>query len=262
MPTELKTDFRFKRGTKDGLEHLAVENGSLNFTIDTQEFYVDIDDRRLTISGVEFYNTEAEIKALTIPGDKIYVAKNTRRILAYDKVQEDWIYLSSSGLSIGTCSTLGDVKDKVVTIAGDFVLDTGATIVVKFANTNTYSATLENHITLNVNNTGAKDIYYGNSASPTGTIPIAFGEENVLIQYMYDGTYWVWMGSSKDQNTQYSEMDETEAKIGESTVAKVLSARTLNAAIENKNWDGTVSEYEDITHPDPTINYFIVPDEE
>jgi hypothetical protein len=94
---------------------------------------------------------------------------------------------------------------------------------------------------------------------------LAIQHFNICVSYKpYLYEPWYYRGVAKFYLDDFSgaEMDETEAKIGESTVAKVLSARTLNAAIENKNWDGTVSEYEDITHPDPSINYFIVPDEE
>ena len=257
MPTPIPVDFRFKRGTKDGLNHLPIDNGSLNFTVDTEEFYVDIDDKRLTISSVEFYNTEADIKALTNPGDKIFVAKNTRRILAFDPITEQWIYLSSSGLMLGACDTLGNVKDKVATVAGDFVLEAGAVVVIKYTNTNTYNATTSDSITLNVNETGAKNIYYGDTSTPTGTSPVAFGEANVLIEYMFDGTYWVWMGASKDRNTVYQEMGEAEAKEGIGTTAKVLSAKTLNAAIENKSWEGSLADYNLIPVKDPSVAYYI-----
>ena len=86
--------FSFRRGKKAGINHTPVKNGSLNFTTDTEEMYVDIDDKRLNISGVKFLNTEAEIRALPVIGDKIYVARDTGKIMAYDS-DNGWVYLSA-----------------------------------------------------------------------------------------------------------------------------------------------------------------------
>ena len=72
-------DFKFKRGTRDGVNHTPVDNGSLVFATDTQEFYVDIDDTRLVLSGIEFYPTENDIKAITVP--TIKPIQNTNNII-------------------------------------------------------------------------------------------------------------------------------------------------------------------------------------
>jgi hypothetical protein len=79
----------------------------------------------------------------------------------------------------------------------DFALRPGATISVKFAANNSYTATSLSPIGLNVNNTGAKTIYY-DTGTPTGTDVIAFGKANVTNTYVYDGTYWVFTGSGED----------------------------------------------------------------
>lgn len=59
-----------------------------------------------------------------------------------------------------TCDTAAATKAKVVTLDG-FVLFTGATILVQFTHAN--SAVLP---TLNVNGTGAKNIYTGGVVFP------------------------------------------------------------------------------------------------
>ena len=108
--------FSFRRGKKSGLNNTAIKNGSLNFTVDTKELYVDIDDTRLEISSVEFYNTEEEITSITTPGNKLYVAKDTNRIMTYSN--GSWIYVSSSsgGAFYGTCSTGAGTATKAVTV--------------------------------------------------------------------------------------------------------------------------------------------------
>lgn len=108
-------------------------------------------------------------------------------------------------VNYATCSTAAATKDKVASLTGTrtFELITGTVVGVKFTNTNTYSATSDSHVTLNVSATGAKNIYYAN-ALPTGTNTTAFGRANYVNYYMYDGTNWVWMSSSTDNNTTYS----------------------------------------------------------
>ena len=104
-------------------------------------------------------------------------------------------------IAYGICSTAAGTAEKAVTISNpNWELKTGCVIGVKFTNTNTFSATASAHVSLNVNNTGAKNIYWNNSASPTGTNTTAFGYANRIIYYMYDGTYWVWMGISVELN--------------------------------------------------------------
>ena len=256
MPIQT-VDFKFKRGNKAGLGNLGIEDGSLIFTVDTEEFYVDIDDHRLTINGVVFYNTETEIKALTNPADKIYVAKNTRRILAYDKTNSKWIYLSSSGTAFGFCNSEAASQIKEVTLTEDFVLETGAIVVVKFANTNTFDSSVSTTIKLNVAGTGAKNIYYNNTAYPTGTNPTAFGTANMLIEYMYDGEYWVWMGCSRDANTTYENLTAGEIKTGTEEIGKLVTAKTFKQALDNCIWEGTKAQYDALTEIDPEVVYYI-----
>ena len=59
----------------------------------------------------------------------------------------------------GTCSTAADTAAKVVSVSADqkFTLKVGALVMVKFSRSNKAS-----NVTINVNNTGAKSIYYGN----------------------------------------------------------------------------------------------------
>ena len=101
----------------------------------------------------------------------------------------------------GTCDTSASSQTKIVTLANTssvWELVAGTVVAVKFTYTNTYSATNNYPCLLNVNNSGAKNIYYGNTATPTGTNSLAFGRANCVNQYVYDGTNWVWCGTSAD----------------------------------------------------------------
>ena len=141
---------------------------------------------------------------------------------------------SGGGISYGTCTTAAATAAKVVTLtdASGWELKQGASVAVKFSNTNTFSATAQDPVTLNVNNTGAKNIYYGGSANPTGTNTTAFGRANYVNTYVYDGTYWVWTGSSADNNTTYSAMSKSELTTGTATTSRVVRADYLKKGIE------------------------------
>ena len=85
----------------------------------------------------------------------------------------------------GTCSTAAGTAAKVVSCS-DFTLFTNATVIVKFSNANTASVP-----TLNVNNTGAKTITGFESSS------VLRG----LCEFMYDGTNWCLLSTTKSSST-------------------------------------------------------------
>lgn len=151
----------------------------------------------------------------------------------------------NSGVYYGTCSTAAATKDKAVSVSADqkFTLKVGAVVHVKFTNSNSYSATADNKITLNVNSTGAKNIYYG-TGYPTGTNTTAFGAANYIMSYMYNGTDWVWVGFSGENNTTYSVMSTSEGTTGTATTARTMSAANLKAIIDARGYTsntGTVT---------------------
>lgn len=94
-------------------------------------------------------------------------------------------------ITYGTCSTSAGTVDKVVACAG-FALVTGAKIDVKFTVTNTAT-----NPTLNVNNTGAKPIYYRGSAISAGYLAA-----NRTYSFRYNGTQWDLVGDL-NTNTTY-----------------------------------------------------------
>ncbi len=134
----------------------------------------------------------------------------------------------------GTCATAAATAAKVVTVSAgqNFALEVGATVGVKFTYTNSYSATSSSGVTLNVNSTGAKKIYWANTSAPTGTNTTPFGRANYINYYMYDGTYWVWAGSSGDNNTTYSTMSASELTTGTATSARTVRADYLKTGID------------------------------
>lgn len=112
----------------------------------------------------------------------------------------DKLKLNYTNIAYATCDTAADTSAKVATISGNskWSLAVGSIVTVKFSVTNTAS-----NCTLNVNGTGAKQIWYhnsvytGNSASVTGAV-------DTFVRFMYDGTYWVWIGHSADNSPGYA----------------------------------------------------------
>ena len=113
------------------------------------------------------------------------------------------IAVPNGAVYYGTCNSQAANQKKAVTVAAaqNFSLATGAVLYVKFDADNTYSATAEAPVQLNVNSGTNVTVYGANTAAVTGTNTTYFGRKNYINCYMYDGTYWVWQGSSADNNS-------------------------------------------------------------
>lgn len=103
----------------------------------------------------------------------------------------------------GTCDTAAGTTAKVVSCS-DFTLFTNATVIVKFSNANTASAP-----TLNVNNTGAKTITGFESSS------VLSG----LCEFMYDGTNWCLLSTTKTGGNLPTDIDYKNLNSTEYVVA-------------------------------------------
>ena len=79
----------------------------------------------------------------------------------------------------GSCSTAAGTAAKTVAVTG-FVRFTGAKVTVKFTTANTAA-----NPTLNVNSTGAADIFYRGAAVTPGFI-----QANGLYDFVFNGTQW------------------------------------------------------------------------
>lgn len=113
---------------------------------------------------------------------------------------DDKTKLDNSNVAYGTCSTAAATAAKVVTISGNtsWTLKAGSRIVVKFSATNTAQ-----NPTLNVNSTGAKSIWYNTALITTGSLGYA-GTANRPMEFVYDGTQYVFMGWAYDANSTYT----------------------------------------------------------
>ena len=121
----------------------------------------------------------------------------------------------------GICNTSAATAAKVVSLSG-FTLATGARIAVKF----TYSNTASNP-TLNVNGTGGKAILrYG--INYVGTTKYLSWLANNIVEFVYDGSNWVWVGFQ--YNTYQAYQAESATSATHATYLRYSSTDVLTAA--------------------------------
>ena len=126
----------------------------------------------------------------------------------------------------GVCSTAAATAAKTVACTG-FTLVTGARIIVKFSNTNSAASP-----TLNVNSTGAKDIYYDGAA-----ITASYLTGGRLYEFVYNGTQFDLIGE-KNINTD-TRVTQTITEPTSSTKWYLLAgtSASTNTAASVKNAD-------------------------
>lgn len=166
-----------------------------------------------------------KVNGETIFTDKVTFGTGKKTIKIHDGIIEGLDF--PEGLLLGTCDTAAATAAKVVTLTDvtDFELTKGVTIVVKSTNTSTAQ-----NPTLNVNNTGAKSVYYASSVV-TNVSLWAAGVANRYTTYVYDGTNWVWISFGVDNNTTYSAISISELTTGTATTSRVVRADYLKSAI-------------------------------
>ena len=122
-----------------------------------------------------------------------------------------------------SCTTAQATAAKVVSItSGTFSLESGARLLVNFANTNTASTP-----TLNVNGTGAKYIYYNGSTLSSATTK---GLLSGLVDLVYDGFKWNIAGLSPHLHDG-SEVTKLTGYSKASTSAAIATTDSLNTAL-------------------------------
>ena len=164
-------------------------------TITTPSIYCSdtIEAERLTIYGDKYTLTGRKITydadtMLYAEGFSISNSDDGTNQYLYFPDKTGTIALEKNIVHYGTCPTAAATVAKVATIAdttADFVLETGATVRIKFTNSNTVD-----NPTLNVNSTGAKAIKrYGTTAvAKTATTSWYAGS---VVTLTYDGTNWI-----------------------------------------------------------------------
>lgn len=117
----------------------------------------------------------------------------------------------------GTCATAAGTAAKTVSITtGTFSLEAGATVAVKFTNANTAGTP-----TLNVNSSGAKNIFHKGAQITTGNNKALL---KGVVNFIYDGTQWHIVGAD-------STYTASTTSVGSASGWSAGSVPTLGTAI-------------------------------
>lgn len=129
----------------------------------------------------------------------------------------------------GACSTAAATAAKTVTLSDSmaFTLAAGASVFIKFQYANGVASP-----TLNVNGTGAKNIYRYGSTAP-GTSAASSWQANSIVHLVYDGSAWQMVGWLND-NTTYSNASLGQGygtcSTAEATAAKAVTLSNYTLA--------------------------------
>lgn len=163
----------------------------------------------VTLNGTFSTNNPAGVRSAIGAQETLTSGTNIKTVNNESLLGSGNISISGGGSKTtwyGTCSTTASTSAKVVTCA-DYALVNGAIIAVLFTTANTAATP-----TLNINSTGAKSIYVGTS-TPNSTTNVLKWNSNTLLYFIYDGTYYRFLGSiqagtvapSRGANTWYGE---------------------------------------------------------
>lgn len=168
------------------------------------------------------YTTAVLANALNDANSNAYTA-NSNANLANNKATYHY----------GTCSTAAATVAKVVTLSG-FTLYTGATVTVYFTYANTASSP-----TLNVNDTGAKNIQVKNANI---TKPY-YWDATDTVTFTYNGSYWVMSDTSANAIiASWCYNNDTTYINGGSIYARTVTAEKIATdAIKSTNYVANTS---------------------
>lgn len=166
--------------------------------------------------------------------DKVTIAaKDTTYTAATTSVtglmsSADKTKVNATNIAYGTCSTAAATAAKVITVSGNtnWKLAAGSMITVLFSTTNTAK-----NPTFNVNNTGAKNVYYTSSQITTSNLSYA-GYANRPMTFMYDGTQYRFIGWGVDNNSD-TKVTQAAAITTAGEYPVILGYSTATTAVTN-----------------------------
>ena len=182
---------RLSEKNQDNTPAVPLEEGSVYFAVNTVthtgRIVYDAPDGqggvdRIVMSTDAEYAEEAEHAALASYAS---IAGALDTYIDIDGIKTDG---TNNVIHYGVSDTAAATATKTVNVGDKFELITGARVTVKYTYTNTADSPL-----LSVSGTTAKAIYY--QGNPIDKKYLVAGE---VHQYVYDGTYWLYVGTIAD----------------------------------------------------------------
>ena len=162
---------------------------------------------------------------------RIWMSKNAYSAIYAEDISNDIDNeIDSTTVYYGTCNTSASTRAKTVTCQG-FVLTTGATVIIKMTNAQTYSSSSSANVTLNINNTGAINLKsYGTTQAPRYCW--VAGE---IITVVYDGTNYILLENGLATTTYYGMTKLNNTITSTSSSLAVTPAALCNFIANNIN---------------------------
>jgi hypothetical protein len=135
-------------------------------------------DTNLTSSRALISNTSGKISASSVTSTQLGYLNGVT-----SSIQTQLNTIKANCIYRGVCSTSANTAAKTVSVDGNFTLTAGVFVAIRFEQMNAAS-----NPTLNVNNTGAKAIFYRGAAWKTSQDP---ARQYDTILMTYDGTQWM-----------------------------------------------------------------------
>lgn len=156
----------------------------------------------------------------------------------YTAIAQKFADYNPFGIWYGTSSSNADATEKVVILpvyTSTLSLNAGQCLIVKPTTTSTVADSTIKLVASDgttVLNT-AKTMKYNNANITTSTDSIVWNASYPSI-FVYDGTYWVFLGHGIDSNTTYSAMSVSEGTTGTATSSRTMRADYLKQILDNR----------------------------
>ena len=223
---------------------VTVSDGAMTFTDNTIPYELanpeDITDTQEMIAPIEAGPTASQAYAVgkqlvyngllykvtsaIAQGDTLTVSTN---IALSDDVTTQLLTLKNQVPKYGTSSTAASTTaKKATTTNGDFVLQTGAVVRVKFSYDNTATTP-----TLNIDSTGAHNIKAYNTTKPD-----VYWKAGDVVEFTYDGTNFIMgptEGQITDLNASLTKGTELYTITGDGSKTFKQMQNTIYSAIAN-----------------------------
>lgn len=167
-------------------------------------------EKQNTITGGATTITSSNLTASRVlvsnSSGKVAVSSITSAKLGYldgvtSSIQTQLNTIKANCIYRGVCSTSANTAAKTVSVDGNFTLTAGVFVAIRFEQMNAAS-----NPTLNVNNTGAKAIFYRGAAWKTSQDP---ARQYDTILMTYDGTQWMISALLEPNKVNFSNASST-----------------------------------------------------
>lgn len=129
----------------------------------------------------------------------------------------------------GVCETAGDTAAKIVTLADFDALIPGVVIAIRFTDANTAL-----NPTMNVNGTGAKNIYLRGTTPPGNTAATSWANGSVVF-LIYTGSVWMMAhNQSPEVSALNTSLTNLQTALGTETARATTAEGALDTAKQNK----------------------------